>query len=402
MKKFEFRGFDKEGNFKVGIIEAVDKESAIKILHNRNLVVTHIKELGEIRTLITWGMVSLLDLAFFYRALNYLLKAGTSLDEAVKSLASQTNKLSFKRVLEDVYNNIISGLPLSQSLEKHTNIFEKSATRLIRIGELSGNLEEVLENLAKHYENQHKFRTKLIQSMYYPAIVLLIFLVTMFVLFFNVIPKIANLFKENNLTLPLVTQYFVMVSEFLVNNGIYVLLFLIFLIYVIIEYFKSEEGKLLLYNFLANMPVFGVLLKEIQILNILESISYLIKGGLPISESLKIVGESITNPYYKSAILFIAEETEKGKPISLSISNFPDLFPGLVQQAFATGERTGNLYNSLITIIDYYSADIENRTNNLAEAVQPLMVIILAVGLVFVEMSLLLPISQLARSLTTY
>jgi type II secretory pathway component PulF len=402
MKKFEFRGFDKEGNFKVGIIEAVDKETAIKILHNQNLVVTYIKELSELRPLITWGGVSLLDLAFFYRALNYLLKAGTSLDEAVKSLASQTNKLSFKRVLEDVYNNIISGLPLSQSLEKHTNIFEKSATRLIRIGELSGNLEEVLENLAKHYENQHKFRTKLIQSMYYPAIVLLIFLVTMFVLFFNVIPKIANLFKENNLTLPLVTQYFVMVSEFLVNNGIYVLLFLIFLIYVIIEYFKSEEGKLLLYNFLANMPVFGVLLKEIQILNILESISYLIKGGLPISESLKIVGESITNPYYKSAVLFIAEETEKGKPISLSISNFPDLFPGLVQQAFATGERTGNLYNSLITIIDYYSADIENRTNNLAEAVQPLMVIILAIGLVFVEMSLLLPISQLARSLSTY
>jgi type IV pilus assembly protein PilC len=402
MKKFEFRGFDKEGNFKVGIIEAVDKESAIKILHNQNLVVTYIKELSELKPLITWGKVSLLDLAFFYRALNYLLKAGTSLDEAIKSLASQTNKLSFKRVLEDVYNNIISGLPLSQSLEKHSNIFEKSATRLIRIGELSGNLEEVLENLAKHYENQHKFRTKLIQSMYYPAMVLLIFLVTMFVLFFNVIPKIANLFKENNLTLPLVTQYFVMVSEFLVHNGVYVLLFLIFLIYVIIEYFKSEEGKLFLYNFLANMPVFGVLLKEIQILNILESISYLIKGGLPISESLKIVGESITNPYYKSAILFIAEETEKGKPISLSISNFPDLFSGLVQQAFATGERTGNLYNSLITIIDYYTADVENRTNNLAEAIQPLMVIILAVGLVFVEMSLLLPISQLARSLTTY
>ena len=402
MKKFEFRGFDKEGNFKVGIIEAVDKESAIKILHNQNLVVTYIKELGEIRPLITWGRVSLLDLAFFYRALNYLLKAGTSLDEAIKSLASQTNKLSFKRVLEDVYNNIIAGLPLSRSLEKYTDIFEKSATRLIRIGELSGNFEEVLENLAKHYENQYKFRTKLIQSMYYPAMVLLIFLVTMFVLFFNVIPKISNLFKENNLTLPLVTQYFVMVSEFLVHNGIYVLLFLIFLIYVTIEYFRSEEGKLVLYNLLVDLPVFGILLKEIQILNFLESLSYLIKGGLPISESLKIVGESITNPYYKSAILFIAEETERGKPISLSISNFPDLFPGLVQQAFATGERTGNLYNSLITIIDYYTADIENRTNNLAEAIQPLIVIILSVGLVFVEMSLLLPISQLAKSLSTY
>ncbi len=402
MKKFEFRGFDKEGNFKVGIIQAVDKESAIKTLHSQNLVVTFIKEVGEIQPLITWGNISLLDLAFFYRALKYLLKSGTSLDEAIKSLANQTNKLNFKRVLEDVYNNILAGVPLSQSLEKHPSIFDKSAIRLIRIGELSGNLEEVLENLAKHYENQHKFKTKLIQSMYYPIIVILIFLVTMFVLFFNVIPKIANLFKENNLTLPLVTQYFVIISEFLVNNGIYVLLFLIFVIYILVEYFRSDEGKLVLYNFLSNLPIFGILLKEIQILNFLESLSYLIKGGVPISESLKIVGESTTNPYYKSAVLFIAEETEKGKPISLSLSNFSDLFPGLVQQAFATGERTGNLYNSLITIIDYYTADLENRTNNLTEALQPLMIVILAAGLVFVEMSLLLPISQLAKSLSTY
>ena len=283
MKKFEFRGFDKEGNFKVGIISAIDKDLAIQSLHNQGLVVTYIKELGEIKPLITWGKVSLIDLAFFYKALNYLLKAGTPIDEAIKSLANQTNKLSFKRVLEDVYNNIVAGLPLSQSLEKYPDVFERSATRLIRIGELSGSLEEVFDNLSKHCTNQHKFRTKLIQSMYYPIMVLLIFLMTMFVLFYNVIPKITNLFKENNLPLPLVTQYFATVSEFLVNNVIYILLFLIFLIYVIIEYFKSEEGKLFLYNFLVNLPILGILLKEIEILNFLESLSYLIKGKLLIS-----------------------------------------------------------------------------------------------------------------------
>ena len=402
MKKFEFRGYDKEGNFKTGTITAVDRESAIKLLHNQNLVVTYIKELSEIKPLITWGKVSLLDLAFFCRALNYLLKSGTSLDEAVKSLANQTSKLNFKRVLEDVYNNIISGLPLSQALEKYPDVFDKSMTRMIRIGEISGNLEEILESLAKHFENQHKLRTKLIQSMYYPIIVILIFFVIIFVLFFNVIPKIANLFKENNLTLPLITQYFVDISQFLINNGIYLLLFLIFLIYALFEYFRTEEGKLLLYNFLGNLPFFGPLLKEIQILNFLESFSYLIKGGLPIAEALKIVGESTSNPYYRSAIMFIAEETEKGKPIDLSISNFPDLFPGLVRQAFATGEKTGNLYNSLITISEYYTADLENKTNALNEAIQPILVVILAIGLIFVEASLIIPITQLAKSLSTY
>lgn len=399
--RFEFRGFDQEGNFKSGIISAKDRDTAISVLQNQGILVTYIKPISEIKPLLILGGVSYLDLAFFCRALKFLLKSGVSLDESLKALAQQVSKPQFRRIIEEIYESVLAGLPFSQALEKFSDIFEKTMVRLIRIGEISGNLEEILDNLANHYENQNKLRNKIIGAMIYPALVLLIFLVTMFVLFTQVIPKIAGIFEENNLELPTFTKYMALVSNFLLNYGIYVLLFVIFLIYVLIQYLKTEEGKLFIYNLLASFPLFGPLLQEINNLSILESLTFLIKGGLPIAESLKIVSESMTNPYYKNALEFIAEETSKGKSIGDSIKNFPDLFTPLVIQAFYTGEKTGNLYNVLNIIKEHLSTNIEFKISNISEYIQPFIIIILAIGLVVLELSLILPIQQLSRAFST-
>ena len=399
--RFEFRGFDQKGNFKVGTISAEDKNKAINLLQEQGILVTYIKPLSEVKPLILWGGVSYLDLAFFCSSLKFLLKGGVSLDEALKSLSQQISKASFKRVIEELYESVLAGLPLSQAMEKFSDIFEPTMVRLVRIGELSGNLEDVLETLSNHYENQHRLRTKIINAMFYPAIVLMTFLITMFVLFFEVIPKISSLFEENNLELPAFTKYMIMVSKFLINYGVYFLLFVIFVIYILVQYFRTEEGKLAIYNFLSGFPIFGQLIKEINVLTILESLSFLIKGGLPIAESLKIVSESISNPYYKSALEFIADETNKGKSIYESIKNFPDLFQPFVITSFQVGEKAGNLYNSLNVMKEFISQSLENKLANITELIQPIIIVILAVGLIFLELSLILPIQQLSRAFST-
>ncbi len=398
--KFEFRGFDQEGNFKIGIIEAVNKETAINLLHNQNILVTYIKPVTEIKPLIILEKISYLDKAFFCRALQYLLAAGISLDESLKTIAQQTSKIAFRRIIEEVYEDVLAGLPFSQALEKFPEIFEKSVVRLIRIGELSGNLEEVLGSLSAHYENQHRLRTKIISAMFYPAMVLAIFLVTMYVLFFNVIPKIAAIFEENNLELPAFTKYTFMVSKFFADYGLYLVIFIIFLIYLLWQYLRSEEGALFLYNFLTNFPVFGPLLKEVNVLNIIESLTFLIKGGLPIAESLKIISESLSNPYYKNALEFIAEETAKGKSIADTFNAFPDLFQPLVVQSFYAGEKAGNLYKALTTIQNYLYNSIETKLLNISELIQPIMIIFLAGGLILLELTLIIPIQQLSRLAT--
>lgn len=400
--KFEFRGFDKEGNFKSGIIEANNQQEAVILLQNQGVVVTYISQPSAPKFLLIFSKVSLLDLAFFCRSFAYLIKAKTPLDEAIKTLSYQVTKNQLKLILEDIYQQILSGVPLSEALEKYPETFPNSMIKLIKIGEISGKLEEVFNNLSEHFENQHKLFTKVIQSMYYPIIVILIFIATLLFIFFQVIPQISKIFIENNINLPAITQNFLLISNFLINYWYYLIAGLIVFLYAIFEFFKSDEGKLLLYNFFVNFPVLGKLLKEIYLISFLESLVFLIKGGLPISESLKIVSQSITNPYYKNAINYLAEETRRGKSISESIKIFPDLFPPFVVQAFSTGEKTGELSNTLITILDYYKFDVNNRTANLSEAIQPIIIIILAIGLIFIEASLIIPISELTKTIRQF
>ncbi len=400
--KFEFRGFDRDGNFKTGIIEAANQQEAISLLQNQGLVVTYISKPTVPKFLITFSKISLLDLAFFCSSFKFLLKSRTPLDEAVKTLSYQVTKPRFKTILEDIYQQIISGLPLSEALEKYPETFPKSMTKLIKIGEVAGKLEEVFDNLAEYFENQHKLLSKVIQSLYYPVIVILIFLATMAFIFFQVVPQISKLFIENGIALPAVTQKFLTISNFLFSYWYYILAGLIIFNYILIEFLKTDDGKLFLYNFFVNVPIVGVLLKEIYIIAFLQSLIFLIKGGLPLSESLEIVANSITNPYYKNAISYLAEETRRGKPVSEAIKIFPDLFPPFVVQSFATGEKTGELSNTLGTILEYYNLDVNNKTANLGEAIQPIIIIVLAIGLIFIELSLIIPISELAKTIRQF
>ena len=396
--KFQFRGFDQEGNFKSGVITAESKEEAVKILQTQNVVVTYIFPVEGIKIPALFGRITFKDLAMFCRSMIYFLRSGFTLDESIKTLSLQTPNERLRSILQEVYNDVLAGLPLSQALEKFPDVFDPSMTKLIRIGEISGTLEKVFENLGNHFDRQERFRSKIINSLYYPAIVFIIFIATMIVLFLGVIPKISDMFKENNIPLPGITMFFQSITNVLINYGIYIALFIIFVIYLLYNYSKTDEGKLALYNFLANIPVIGPMLKEVYILRFIEYFGFLLEGGVPIPESLEIVGESMDNPYYKNAILFISEETKKGKSISDTIQGFPDLFPPLVIQTISTGEKTGQLKSILNSTRDYYINELEIRTGTISELIQPIIIVVMAIGLVLLELSLLLPIMSLTRA----
>ncbi|MGC8981661.1 MAG: type II secretion system F family protein [Minisyncoccia bacterium] len=396
--KFQFRGFDQEGNFKSGVIVAETKEEAVKILQTRNVVVTYIYPIEGVKIPILFGRITFKDLSMFCRSMIYFLKSGFTLDESIRTLSLQTPNPRLKSILQEVYNDVLAGLPLSQALEKFPDVFDPSMTKLIRIGEISGTLEKVFENLGEHFDRQERFRSKIINSLYYPAIVFIIFIGTMLVLFLGVIPKISNMFKENNIPLPGITLFFQTITDILVNYGIYITLFIIFAIYFVYNYSKTDEGKLALYNFVANIPVIGPMLKEVYILRFIEYFAFLLEGGVPIPESLGIVGESMDNPYYRNSILFISEETKKGKSISDTIQNFPDLFPPLVIQTISVGEKTGQLKSMLNTARNYYINELEIRTGTISELIQPIIVVVMAIGLVLLELSLLLPIMSLTKA----
>jgi type IV pilus assembly protein PilC len=401
MPKFEFKAFTREGKLKEGIISAESKEEALKILQEQELLISYLAE-KKIKLTYFFRKPGNKELYLFTRQLSYLLKAKTPLDESIRSLSETTINSYFHQILIEIYNNLVSGISLSNALSHFPDIFNAYYIGMIKVGESIGSLEEVLDYLSGHLNNQLRFRSRIIQASVYPMLVLGLFVVVLIALFYFIIPQIAKLFIENNLPLPWITRIFQAISNFLLQFGIFVLIILGALIYYLNQYFKTREGKLVLFQLVHNLPVFGHLMQNLYASQFLESLYYLMKGGVPIVEALEIVKVSMGHPFYEAAIEIIIEDVKKGKPLSESMSQFPEIFPSLIIEGMRTSEKTGQLAEITFTIFNFYNETVENQVATLGEALQPILIIVLGAALGLLETSLLIPLLNLTKYIQTF
>ncbi len=400
--KFEFKAFTQEGEFKRGIISASSKEEALKILQDQGYLVTYLAEARSRILEIFIRKPSLNDVYLFSRQLAYLIKAQTPLDEAIKSLSETSQNAYLRDVLIQVYNDLISGVPFSKALERFPEVFNDYYVGMIKIGESVGTLDETLEYLAKHLENQIKFKNKAVQALIYPSIVLAMFIVVMLVLFTYVIPQITKIFVENNIPLPAITLFFQKISDFLINFGFFFAIILVFFFYYLYKYFQTREGRYMFFNFVNFLPILGPLFKNIYTAQFLESLYYLIRGGVPLVQALDIIKNSIAHPAYENALGFMIEEVKKGRPLSGAMEDFPDIFPRIVIEGMKTAEKTGQLTEITFTIFSFYNETIETQFASLGEALQPILILILGGGLGFLEASLLIPLLNLTKYIQNF
>lgn len=401
MPKFEFKAFDQSGSLKEGIVSAVNKEHALKILQDQNLLVTYIGE-KKIKFFFWSKKPSLKEIYIFTKQLAYLIKAKTPLDEAIKSLSETTSNFHFRQSLVEIYNDLISGTPFSVSLAKFSDVFNDYYVGLVKVGEFVGTLDESLNYLASHLEAQIKFKNRVVQALIYPATVVVLFIAVMIALFYYVIPQISKLFTDNNIPMPFLTLFFSQISSFLTKFGIFVLIILIFFIYYTWEYFKTKEGKIAIFKLFNGVPLIGPLIKNIYAAQFLESFYYLIRGGVPLVESLEVVKQSIAHPLYESALDFIIEDVKRGEPLSKSLKRFPELFPAIIVEGFTTAEKSGQVTEITFTILQFYNETIESQVANIGEALQPIIIVILGAGLGFLEASLLVPLLNLTKYIQTF
>jgi type IV pilus assembly protein PilC len=401
MPKFEFKAFTSEGKLKEGVISAKDKNEALKLLQEQELFVTFLSE-KKAKPLYFFQRAGLKHLYIFTRQLSFLLKARTPLDEAIKALSETTTNPHFRSILIEIYNDLVSGIPLSSSLSRFPEVFNPYYLGMIKVGETIGNLDEILDYLAGHLDNQIRFRRRILQASIYPLIVLVLFIAVMIALFYFVIPQISKMFIENNIPMPTITKFFQAISDFLTRFGIFTLIILIAFIYYLSQYFKTKEGRLFLFKTLNDLPIFGPLIINLYVAQFLESLYYLVKGGVPLIDALEIVKESIANPYYESAIESIIEDVKKGKPLSESMTQFPNIFPSLVIEGMRTSEKTGQLAEVTLTIFNFYNETVENQVGNLGESLQPILIIVLGAGLGLLEASLLIPLLTLTKYVQTF
>lgn len=330
-----------------------------------------------------------------------MIKAGISLSESLGSLSNQSNSRELKKVLTQIKNKIDNGSSFADSLNFYPKIFDKLYLGIVKVGESTGHLDDSLNYLAEQLGKNYALQKKIRGALMYPSIILIaiISLVTFISLF--ILPKLVDFFSAFDTKLPLTTVILMAVANFMKNYGflffgsIFAIIFLLFLLFKIpaIRLWKDRQ--------ILHLPFFGRLLVEKEVATFARNLATLIKSGLPIFEGLKICGPSQSNYEYQKTIEDLSDSLEKGSNIS-EFLNKPRsrlLFPSLVSDMVAVGEKTGSIDESLIYVSQFYEDDIEDTAENLTTILEPALLLVIGLIVAFVSLAIISPIYQLTGSL---
>ncbi|MGB0757121.1 MAG: type II secretion system F family protein [Patescibacteria group bacterium] len=405
--KFHYTARDREGNLVSGDTEAESREALAKQLQTDGLLLTSAEAQGGssvslqkiVTKLKTIGTIPLEEKIFFTQNLHVMLHSGISLSVAIKTLAKQTKNLRFKNVLNDIEQSVEQGTSFAQSLAKHQKIFGELFVNMIEAGETSGQLENTLIQLHTQMKKDHNLISKVRGAMIYPAVVIVAMVGVMIVVVTFVIPKITDLFTEARADLPLPTKILIVTSDFLINYGVWVIIFLILLAFGFFKFIKTERGKKIWHKILVKGPIVGPIIKKINLARFSRTLSSLIKTDIPIVKSFTITSKTVGNYYYKNITLTAAEQLKKGSSITTTLATDEDLFPPLITQMISVGEESGSLDDILENLAIFYEEDVTDTMANFSSIIEPVLILILGLGVGAIAVSVIMPLYSLTQNI---
>lgn len=399
--KFSYKARTKEGELQVGNVEAASKEAGLAILLSHGLFVLTLEPVVEN----TWGSkileffkrVKVQDLMIFTRQFATLLASQVPLSDSLASLYKQTTKPVLKEAIYEIAGDIDAGFSLSQALGRHPGIFSEFYVNMVKSAEVTGRLSEVLSFLADYIEKQADLLSKVKNALTYPIFIIVLFVVVVLIMVTMVFPQITPILNESHVQLPIFTVILLGISQFMIHWWWTVVIALIAVVFILIDYFQTNEGKVVLDTIALKTPIIGKLLQKLYVSRFSESARVLIKGGLTIPQAVEISSRVIGSTIYEESLHNAAEQIRKGKLLSQALASMPE-FPPLVSQLISVGESTGRMEELLGKINDFYSREVENTVENLVSLIQPILMVVIGVVIAFLFASILLPIYSLSQT----
>ena len=334
------------------------------------------------------------DKAFLARQLATMLDSGLAIDRSLKIFIGQTKNTKLKKVLIQVLADVEAGSPLSQSMKKFTNIFDPVYINIIISGEAVGRLSETLMNLAENLEKQDSFLGKVKSALYYPAFMVVIIIGIVVIMLIYVIPPLKEIFSEFSTQLPWTTRAVLGISGFFVSYWWVVLLVILLAIGLIYYYLKTDNGKHWLARVEINFPT-GIG-KNIYMYRFCSTLSMLLHFGTPIIKSLDITSFVMNNIVYEEILTSAAKQMERGIPLSTVIEKEKN-FDTLVPQMIRVGEETGRVDQTLDNLGKYYEEQANETIKRINALIEPILIVIIGVGVAFIVFSVIMPIYQLVQ-----
>lgn len=398
--KFAYKVID--GNKAVqGKVEAETKDKVIDYLKSKGLFIIEVQpETSRLSQSLQsiFGKVSFTDIVNLTRQLAIMLNAGLTIVDCLDILKKQTSKPALLKVISQITDDVRAGDSFSSALKKQKHLFSNLYVALVRSGEKSGKLDQVLAKLADNLEKQREFRGKIKGALIYPVIVISAMIGVMFIMVTFVIPQLLNLYKDFNMNLPFSTLILMKVSSFFQKFWPLILVSLFAGGFSFKKYIKTKRGKKMIDSWLLKLPLFSKVIKMSALVDTTRTLSILIGSGVSMLDALDIVIETSSNAVYQEAFGRIYKKVEIGQSLGKSLAE-EEIFPPILVQMATVGEQTGHLDETLMRISKYFEMESELAVKAMTTLIEPAILLFLGLGVGFLVISVITPIYQLTSSI---
>ncbi len=397
---FKYKALDQDGKKKDGAIDALNKTVAISALQRRGLIVVSIK--GDEDKSVFRGTfldrVPLRDVVIMSRQLATLFSSQVSALKAFTLLSENAENKILSSQLRQISDDLQAGSSISDALSKYPDTFSEFYVSMVKAGEESGKLNETFEYLAQYLDRQYALTSKTRNALIYPAFVIVVFFSVMILMFTMVIPNLAALLLESGQEVPIYTKIIIGISSFLVDYGIFLAMFLVLAVVYVWWYRRNDTGKEYLDKIKLSIPAVGNLYKKMYLSRISDNLNTMLSSGISIIRSIEITGEVVGNYVYRKILKEAEESVKSGSTLSDAMGKYPEIPPIMVQM-IKVGEETGSLGSILKTLAEFYKREVDDAVDTLIGLIEPIMIVLLGVGVGILLTSVLVPIYNIASSI---
>jgi len=401
MPKFSYIAKDDSGQTLKGEVESPDKAHVVELLRGKNLHILKLEEVAEkthlfsSRRLFSGKKIKKEELVVFARQMATMTSAGITVIDSLETLADQSDSLQFRKTLRSVSESVNTGASLSEAMGAYSNVFSDYFVNMVKAGESSGNLEEVLERVASYLEKANALQKKIKSAMIYPSVVSAMAIVITLVMILKVIPVFKDMFAGFGAALPAPTQFLINVSDITRKYFVGVLIFFIAFALGLKVYASTARGKFALDALKLKLPVFGILFKKVAVSKFTRTLATLVKSGVPILYALEIVAETAGNLVVEKSIKKVKESVREGESIAEPLEK-SGIFPPVVIRMVSVGEKSGKLEIMLTKIADFSDEQVDTVVDGLTSLIEPLIIAFLGIVIGGIVICMFLPIFKIS------
>ena len=399
--RLRYKAITKDNKIIRGLVDANEINEAAAYLRSKNLVPITITQESKdtfLKYVPFFGKAQKSQLIVFTRELSSMLSSGLTLMRSLEILKEQFTNEIMLEATSSIITDIEEGKTFSSAISKFPDIFSPIYVSTIKSAESSGLLDKALLRLAGNLEKEEKLKGNIRSALTYPAIVVLLMVIVIFIMMTFVIPQLADLYEGLNVELPLPTRIIISISGFFVVFWPVIIALVILLMFLYRRWYKTEAGRLIVDNFMLKIPIFGNLIRKVILTELARTLGVLVGSGSLVVDSLIQTSDTLGNIHYRNAVMDVAKKVENGVTIGDAMSSY-SLFPSLLVQLVKIGEQTGRLDETLLKASEYFEGETDQLVKTLTTALEPLIMVILGIGIAFLMISIITPIYNLISTI---